>query len=227
MSDRTLVVSPHLDDAVLSCGAALSAMRGAAVVTIFAGAKPNPSAPTAWDRRSGFVAGDDVTGVRRAEDARALGSLGSSWQWLEFTDADYRSAELDVTAIADAIAGIIRTTTPSRVLIPVGVGHPDHILTFEAATLAAAQFPAVTTVVYADAPYSIQDPAALSARIVALRQLVLDPRPLDVPRGSLWAKHRALVAYRSQRRALGWPTVVRCTLTPERFWAITPVDQRP
>lgn len=35
--DRLLVVSPHLDDAVLSCGCWLASRPGAAVVTVFAG----------------------------------------------------------------------------------------------------------------------------------------------------------------------------------------------
>jgi LmbE family N-acetylglucosaminyl deacetylase len=37
---RLLVVSPHCDDAVLSCGSLLETHPGSAVVTVFAGTQP-------------------------------------------------------------------------------------------------------------------------------------------------------------------------------------------
>ena len=50
-----VVVSPHLDDAVLSCGQLLAASREAIVLTVFS-AGPDEGAPlTDWDRACGFV----------------------------------------------------------------------------------------------------------------------------------------------------------------------------
>ncbi len=48
---RVVVVSPHLDDAVLGCGQLLAAWPGATVVTVFAG-KPAvyPTPQREWDR---------------------------------------------------------------------------------------------------------------------------------------------------------------------------------
>ena len=49
--DRIVVVSPHLDDAVLGCARFLSAHAGATVVTVFAGNPPEyPTDPMRlWD----------------------------------------------------------------------------------------------------------------------------------------------------------------------------------
>jgi LmbE family N-acetylglucosaminyl deacetylase len=77
--DRIVVLSPHLDDAVLGCGNLLAAHPGARVITVFAGAPPTyPDPMTWWDRLSGFTTGDDPLAVRRAEDAGALGELGAT-----------------------------------------------------------------------------------------------------------------------------------------------------
>ena len=59
--DRIVVVSPHLDDAVLGTARLLSVHPGAGVVTVFAGnpdAYPEPMRK--WDVQSGFQPGDDV-----------------------------------------------------------------------------------------------------------------------------------------------------------------------
>src|SRR4051812_32684970 len=74
--DRIVVVSPHLDDAVLGCGRFMSVHRGVTVVSVFAG---NPSAypdpMRLWDVQSGFGPDDDVMEVRRDEDRAALSVL--------------------------------------------------------------------------------------------------------------------------------------------------------
>src|SRR5579862_3453531 len=75
--DRIVIVSPHLDDAVLGCANFMAAHPGVVVVTVFAG---NPARyPTnpmrKWDVQSGFAPGDDVMEARRHEDAAALDGL--------------------------------------------------------------------------------------------------------------------------------------------------------
>ena len=58
---RIVVVSPHLDDAVLGCSYLLAAHPGATVVTVFAGRPPEyPSPMERWDAICGFVEGDDI-----------------------------------------------------------------------------------------------------------------------------------------------------------------------
>jgi LmbE family N-acetylglucosaminyl deacetylase len=65
-----LVISPHLDDAVFSCGQLLEVHPGATVVTIFAG-RPPPGTPlTDWDSAAGFGPGEDPIGRRREVEKR-------------------------------------------------------------------------------------------------------------------------------------------------------------
>ena len=72
--DSVVIVSPHLDDAVLGCGRLMAAHPGATVVTLYAGAPAAyPDPMTHWDTLAGFVPGDDVLAPRREEDAAALG----------------------------------------------------------------------------------------------------------------------------------------------------------
>jgi LmbE family N-acetylglucosaminyl deacetylase len=218
----TLIISPHLDDAVLSCGAALAAMPGATVLTVFAGSHRDHSD---WDRRAGFRTGQDVAALRRAEDLRALGSLGVVARWLDELDAAYRAAEPEpepepdpapiVDAIVAAAAGV------ERLVFPVGLQHPDHVMTFDLALAASRRLPGVDTIGYADAPYCFRDPETLSRRVVELRRQGFDPRTTQLARGPRWRKHRAVRAYTSQCRALGPGTVARCTLIPERYWRLS------
>ncbi len=92
-----LFLSPHLDDAVFSCGGQIVLLReqGASVhvVTAFTGDAPEPEAPLSdfaallhalWD------AGDNPFAVRREEDRCALHLLGVTWTHLLYQDAIYR-----------------------------------------------------------------------------------------------------------------------------------------
>src|SRR5580658_10141715 len=70
-----LVLSPHYDDAVLSCGAWLSSHPGSVVATVCTG-RPGPGiGPHQWDGTSGFPSGDAAAMVRQGEDAAALAVL--------------------------------------------------------------------------------------------------------------------------------------------------------
>ncbi len=68
----TLVISPHYDDAVLSCGHWLSQNQGAWVSTVCT-AHPEQGIPASiWDRESGFENADEAMISRRAEDRAGL-----------------------------------------------------------------------------------------------------------------------------------------------------------
>ena len=86
--DRVAIVSPHLDDAVLSCGNFMASHPGVSVVTVFAGNPPAyPTDPMRqWDVQSGFAPGDDVMETRRHEDDAALEVLGAKPVHLEFIE---------------------------------------------------------------------------------------------------------------------------------------------
>lgn len=93
-----MFVSPHLDDAVLSCGALLTELartNSVTVLTVFSAARPPAKwAPSARNELRNHGATDAVRYFedRRAEDIAALEEVGASWIHLGFTDAAFRRA---------------------------------------------------------------------------------------------------------------------------------------
>jgi LmbE family N-acetylglucosaminyl deacetylase len=125
---RVVVVSPHLDDAVISvgatiAGAARSGMR-VEVLTVFA-CDPDSTTPTmGWDSRAGFAIEGQAARARREEDARACEEVGATPTWLSFGSVDYErhGDEADVRIrVAEAIAGADEVLLPGAPLT-----HPDH-----------------------------------------------------------------------------------------------------
>ncbi len=94
--DPVLVLSPHLDDAVLSCGALLAAVADrcpVVVATVFTAAGPPPHTFAA--RR--FLRGGDsgaLYAARRREDVDVLSALGVKPVHLGFPDALFRRRRL-------------------------------------------------------------------------------------------------------------------------------------
>jgi len=91
-----IFVSPHLDDAVLSCGALLTQLartNSVTVLTVFSSARPPakwaPSARTEL-RNHGAVDAMKYFEDRRAEDIAAMKEVGAAWIHLGFTDAPFR-----------------------------------------------------------------------------------------------------------------------------------------
>ncbi|HYY03860.1 MAG TPA: PIG-L family deacetylase [Gaiellaceae bacterium] len=84
---RIVVVSPHLDDAVLSLGATIAAATRAgqdvSVLTVFAGEPDSAAEPSSWDVRAGFRSAGEAGRARRAEDAAACATLGARAVCLE------------------------------------------------------------------------------------------------------------------------------------------------
>jgi LmbE family N-acetylglucosaminyl deacetylase len=125
---RIVVVSPHLDDAVLSLGATLArAVEAGArvqVVTVF-GCEPTSTAATDdWDRKSGFTTEGEAARQRRLEDRAACSILGVTPRWFDFGAQPYarRASEQQVlAAVCEAASGA------DTVLIPgYPLAHLDH-----------------------------------------------------------------------------------------------------
>ena len=124
-----LLLSPHLDDAVLDCWSLLASDRDVRVVNLFTGV-PAAGRLAQWDAITGARDSSERVRARVAEDARALGQAGRSPVNLPFLDAQYRRPppapsldELDL-ALSSVTGGA------SRVHVPAGLGgHPDHLLT--------------------------------------------------------------------------------------------------
>ena len=121
LAGHVVVVSPHLDDAVLSLGATIArTTRSGArveVLTVFAG-DPSSRAPAGgWDTRAGFATEGEATLARRAEDLQACGQLGAETGWLSFPGGSYAGARGEeeteaiwsslVAAVADADAALV------------------------------------------------------------------------------------------------------------------------
>src|SRR5919198_411001 len=125
MTPTAVVISPHFDDAVLSCWHVLQADVDRRVVTVFAGV-PSPGTSGWWDRLTG--AGDSAERVRerRREDARALGLAGASSVELDLLDGQYRRNG-EALELEHSLAGHLADA--DSVYAPAGIGWPaDHAL---------------------------------------------------------------------------------------------------
>jgi LmbE family N-acetylglucosaminyl deacetylase len=95
-----LFLSPHLDDAILSCGAlmrSLSATCALTVVTPFTTAGPPPYtyAARSFLRHRAMRDAEVLFSERRAEDRRVLDDLGTAHAHLGYTDALFRRRRTD------------------------------------------------------------------------------------------------------------------------------------
>src|SRR5665213_277515 len=182
----TLVVSPHLDDGVLSCGHLLLTQPGSVVATVMAG-HPARGTLSDWDRACGFVAGDDPVARRREEDRESLELVGARpWQ-LDFLDLPYRETRapdaggtISATDIARRLVELVHELTPTRVLIPLGLLHPDHVLTHEAGVLLRQSAPAVAMWAYKDLPYGLAHPQLVTPQLDGLQRRGVRVRPVTV-----------------------------------------------
>ncbi|WP_157247766.1 PIG-L family deacetylase [Nonomuraea typhae] len=234
MSYRTIVVSPHFDDAALSVAGLLDALpRPAVFVTVFGGAPHADRAPSAWDRLCGFTSAAEAARERRAEDARACELLGVGQLVLDNPDAPANGVRL--AGLAEFLTTHAGAAT--RVLIPMGIGNADHAVVRDQSlqALAAAGLPAPW--IYADLPYASVVPqwgTEAAARALAehpragapIRALTCSIAPCRTPlvKGEVWvAKRRAVLAYASQLAPLatdfGEVLAVPGPLTHELVWA--------
>jgi LmbE family N-acetylglucosaminyl deacetylase len=216
-----VVVSPHLDDAVLACGDLLGSAPGAVALTLFAGRPPARAAPTPWDAACGFRPGDDVIGCRRAEDRAALAVLGAAPVWLDFRDAQY-GPPTTTAALARAFRAALTVLAPRLVALPLGLFHHDHERASDAALRVVRRFPGPAWLVYAEALYRGL-PGLVSRRRRRLARAgfrlvpVLPPRPAASP-----AKRRAVACYGSQLRGLATPGRLGHddAFAPETYWRL-------
>lgn len=149
-----LLLSPHLDDAVLGCWSVLTSGDDVQVVNVFT-LPPPPGTSTEWDRLAGVPDSPRLFAMRIAEDARALALAGREPHNLPFLELGYRRGKRVPTwsQVEREIAR--RVPAAARVLAPMTIGtvHPDHALVRGYALALARQGHAVT--LYADIPYAV------------------------------------------------------------------------
>lgn len=212
-------LSPHLDDAVLSCGGAIawheSSGARSLVVTLCTVAPPadGPFSDLAHEFHAEWgLSPAEVVTARLHEDDLAMEWLGVDYLHAGMLDALYRHpaaynsrAALFGTPAADdplgdALLSLI-TTLRQRMpdatfYAPLGVGmHVDHQLTYAAALATGGE----SVAWYEDIPYALQ-PDVLQHRLDALHAPFV-PSIINID-ATLTRKIRAIAAYESQLVAL-------------------------
>jgi LmbE family N-acetylglucosaminyl deacetylase len=94
-----LVLSPHLDDAVLSCGALIQALLPRSAVTVAtaftaAGSPPHTIAARSFLRQCAASDAETLFADRRSEDRTVLDGLGAACVHLGMVDALFRRREV-------------------------------------------------------------------------------------------------------------------------------------
>jgi LmbE family N-acetylglucosaminyl deacetylase len=208
---RIVVVSPHLDDGVLSLGAAMamSARAGARVelLTVFACDPESEAEAGGWDGRAGFRTEGDAARARREEDARACAILGVTPVWLPFGSVDF-DRHGDESAVREAVLRALDGA--DTVLLPgFPLTHPDH--EWLVRSLLGAPLGAARVGLYAEQPYAHHVREASRAP-EWVEDAVGGSAPFDlVPAtmGDRVAKWRAIRKYRTQLPLLGMRRSVR------------------
>jgi LmbE family N-acetylglucosaminyl deacetylase len=233
-SGPLLLLSPHFDDAALSCSALLERGERVQVVTVFAG-EPSPPRRGEWDEVCGFRDSAESLRTRRAEDERALAEHELSF--LPLHEGQYlegpRPVE-DAGTLADAVVA-----ADGVLAVPAGAGwrgsrlrrrleralrrrvdpgrHPDHVFVRDAALAAAGDR---SVVLYEEVPYAFggvaDGEAAAVARLLG-RELVALELPVDRE-----AKAKRLAAYESQLPFIWDERLDRAEALPpvERYWLL-------
>jgi LmbE family N-acetylglucosaminyl deacetylase len=173
-----LALSPHLDDAVFSCGGllALLADQGWRVVmtTAFTRSVPGPTGfALACQTDKGLAPEVDYMALRRAEDTEAAAILGvADVRWLDLLEAPHRGYNsapelfgpvLDGDDAWRPLAGLLRgmlaEVEPALVLAPQGLGnHVDHRQMIRAVLAAGT---GQRLAFYRDTPYALRNPGAV------------------------------------------------------------------
>lgn len=219
-----IYLSPHLDDAALSCGGLIWEQSQAgdqtSVWTVCAGdPPPGPLSPFAEQLHARWQTGRDAGSQRRQEDRLACATLNAGYQHISLPDCIYRqNHELDghLYASEAAIFGEVcwqeeeliqelgreisrRLPAPANLVIPLALGgHIDHRLTRRAAEQIAQ--PELQRWYYADYPYVLTTAADLQD----LRQSGWHSVSFPVSAAGLLAWQEAIAAHISQISTF-WP----------------------
>jgi LmbE family N-acetylglucosaminyl deacetylase len=225
-----IYLSPHFDDVALSCGGLVHRQTASGeqvlVITIFAG-KPDYDnlGPFAQEIHALWGNPPDILETRRAEDLRAMQTLGADYVRLGYLDALYRrerssggllygdeealfgpparSEEHLPQELAEAIVQLVPLDGPQahdglRLYAPLALGgHVDHRLTFAAALhLMEAGF---EVFFFEDLPY-VETVGALEKVLAGLFRGSWQLCPLSEE--DMQAKIRAVTCYESQLAAI-------------------------
>jgi LmbE family N-acetylglucosaminyl deacetylase len=213
----TVVLSPHLDDAVFSCWHVLTSSQDVLVINVFSGI-PAPDPVPDWDRMTGASDSAARMAERLEEDRRALSLTGCRGEYLGYLDSQYRNGPADLT---------LSVPSSAAVFAPAGIGgHSDHEAVRDAALGLAAE-----VTLYADLPYAtefglpgsdpLRDIDFYWSRFVPKG---FEPRTVELDQAQQASKIEAMRAYRTQfaileggpLRRLTHPDLIRFEVLFER-----------
>jgi len=226
--DRPVVVSPHLDDAIWSCGSLLWQMTQAGqqplVANVITDEPPNDLPLTTFAQCMHDKWGGTTTEVwqqRQSEDRDARAFLGVEGKNLGFLDAIYRgyveesllAGELDADdhLAPEIVAAVGDAWTDATVFLPLAIGgHVDHVMCFGLRTLLEPI--AKQIFFYDDFPYVTQ-PGQEAARHDWLSEHSIEATPHHVALSepALKAHGDASALYVSQIDGFFFPTRERLT----------------
>jgi LmbE family N-acetylglucosaminyl deacetylase len=145
MHSDTVVVSPHLDDAVFSCWSVVARAAEVTVVTVFTGG-PDDDRITRWDANTGVTSRERMR-QRVAENNAALSLASARAANLGLLEAQYEGGPVRPDDLRETVAAA------ARVYVPAGVGvicrNPEHALVRDACLKLRPD-----AILYADNPYS-------------------------------------------------------------------------
>lgn len=222
-TEPVIVISPHLDDGVLSCAQLIDVSSDVTVVTVLAGA-PNELHTGYNSKSTGEPFAPDAIKKRRGEDADAMSLLSSKFEWLDFLDGDYvneRPRVDDDHAMRDEIIRVLREERPASVISPLGLYHEDHVLVSDVC-IDIARKGGFEWYLYMDMPYGLAIPRTVSQRLAIVEKRV-DLESREPFSGNISIKRQAMKCYvsqygptkRSHRR--GFRAAMRA---PERYWRV-------
>ncbi len=189
-----LMISPHLDDAVFSCGATIATLveRGWRVVVATAFTKSShPATGFALECQRDKGLGDDVDymALRREEDERATASLGAEAIHMDLPEAPLRGYEsadalfaeyvdgdtVDATLTA-AVDALVADLKPNLLMGPSALGgHVDHRRVLDVLLRTEGEH---ATAFWRDVPYVVRHPqAALDHRLGLLDEVAVTIDP--------------------------------------------------
>lgn len=179
-----LFISPHLDDAVFSCGGYIGKLRALShtvrVLTLFSGSPAGKLSLLARALHADWNLPKDAAAIRREEDKQALGVLGAEALHAGFLDCIYRRDRMSgkpvytrlgqilrqesveetqlIEEVAEYLGDVLQEGRYQHAFAPLGLGgHVDHLITHAAARLAQSKCPRTRFFFYEDLPYAISD----------------------------------------------------------------------
>ncbi|WP_428487140.1 PIG-L deacetylase family protein [Rhodopila sp.] len=207
---QALALSPHLDDAVFSCGGTLARLVNegwqVTICTAFTRSVPSPSGfALACQLDKGLPPDADYMGLRKAEDAAACERLGASPLWLDLPEAPHRgyanaqalfAPPRNDDAVALPLSDMLRDllkVRPALLLAPQALGgHVDHVLLIRALRVVLPSDLPVWW--WADFPYAIRP----HTHPVSPFEQEMNILPEVAVRGDAEARFTACAAYVTQ-----------------------------